>query len=83
MVKGIINAFAHMEFCLVLNLTMGGKLAVTWPPKIAAGMLVCYYHLYHVASTCYPQKNLISNNGMQFIHCQMLTFGEFLEQLIC
>ena len=35
MVKGIINAFDDMEFCLVLNLTMGGKLAVTWPPKIA------------------------------------------------
>ena len=25
----------NMEICLVLNLTMGGKLAVTWPPKIA------------------------------------------------
>ena len=23
-----------MEFCLVLNLTMGGKPAVTWPPII-------------------------------------------------
>ena len=42
MVKGIlkayelciINAFDHMEFCLVLNLT-SGKPAVTWPPKIA------------------------------------------------
>ena len=35
MVKRIINAFDHMEFCLVLNMTMGGKPAVTWPPKIA------------------------------------------------
>ena len=35
MVKGIVNAFDHMKFCLVLNLTVGGKLAVTWPPKIA------------------------------------------------
>ena len=35
MVKGIINAFDHMEFCLVLNLTMGGNQAVTWPPIIA------------------------------------------------
>ena len=35
MVKGIINAFDHKEFWLVLNLTMGGKPAVTWPPKIA------------------------------------------------
>ena len=24
MVRGIINAFDHMEFCLVINLTMGG-----------------------------------------------------------
>ena len=35
MVKGIVNAFDHMEFCLVLNLTMCGNLAVTWPPLIA------------------------------------------------
>ena len=35
MVKGIINAFDYMEFCLVINLTMGGNLAVTWPPVIA------------------------------------------------
>ena len=35
LVKGIINAFDHMEFCLVINLTMCGKLAVTWPPMIA------------------------------------------------
>ena len=34
MVKGIINAFDHMEFCLVINLTMGGNRAVTWPPII-------------------------------------------------
>ena len=35
MVKGIINAFDHIEFCLVLNLTMGGNWAVTCPPIIA------------------------------------------------
>ena len=34
MVKGIINAFDHMKFCLVINLTMGGNWAVTWPPII-------------------------------------------------
>ena len=37
MVKSIINAFDHMEFCLVINLTMGGNRAVTWPPIIATG----------------------------------------------
>ena len=36
MVKGIVNAFDHTEFCLVMNLTMGGNWAVTWPPIIAA-----------------------------------------------
>ena len=35
MVKGIINAFDHMEFCLVINLRMCGNLAGTWPPMIA------------------------------------------------
>ena len=35
MVKGIINAFDHMEFCLVKNLTIGGNWAVTWPPMVS------------------------------------------------
>ena len=35
MVKGIINAFDHMEFCLVINLTM----ASYWSTS------VCYYVL--------------------------------------
>ena len=35
MVKGIINAFDHMEICLVINLTLGGNRAVAWPPIIA------------------------------------------------
>ena len=35
MVKGIVNAFDHMELCLVINLTMGGDRAVRWPPIIA------------------------------------------------
>ena len=36
MVKDIINAFDHMEICLVKNLTMDGNRAITWPPIIAA-----------------------------------------------
>ena len=36
MVKGIIKAFDHMEFCLVINLRMGGNWAVTGPYIIAA-----------------------------------------------
>ena len=36
MVKGIINAFDIMEFCLVINVTKGGDQAVTWPPILAA-----------------------------------------------
>ena len=38
MVKGIVNAFDHMGFCLELNLTTScsdGKLAVKWPPNFA------------------------------------------------
>ena len=34
MVKGITNAFDHMEFCLIINLTVGGK-----PPVIATCLL--------------------------------------------
>ena len=29
MVKGIINAFDHMEFCLVINLTMASNWATS------------------------------------------------------
>ena len=67
MIKGIINAFDHMEFCLVLNLTMGGKPDVKWPPKIATryvSLKKCYYHKYQVASSCHPQKKLVSNTDL-------------------
>ena len=30
MVEGIINAFDHMEFCLVLNLTVSGSFATRY-----------------------------------------------------
>ena len=39
MVKGIVNAFDHIGFCLVLNLTttcIDGQWAVIWPPNFAA-----------------------------------------------
>ena len=35
MVIGIINVFDLIEFCLVINLTIGSNRAVTWPPVIA------------------------------------------------
>ena len=38
MVKGIVNAFDHMGFCLVLNMTTtctDGKWTVIWPRKLA------------------------------------------------
>ena len=38
MVKGIVNAFDNMGFCLVLNLTTictDDKWAVIWPPSFA------------------------------------------------
>ena len=37
MVKCIINAFANMQFSLVINLTIGGNWAVTWPAIISTG----------------------------------------------
>ena len=40
MVKGIISAFDHMAFCLVLNLAIGGKPAVTWPPKLLSDLVL-------------------------------------------
>ena len=37
MVKGIINAFDHMELCLVIYLTEGGNWAITMSPIFATG----------------------------------------------
>ena len=67
MVKGIVNAFDHMGYCLVLNLTTtctDGKWAVICPYIICyilLPMLVCYQLLHWVASTCYQLRKLISN----------------------
>ena len=62
MVKGIINAFDHMELWFVINLTKDGNWAIIQPPIFATGY-VCFAttYLYQVASTCYVQKKLISN----------------------
>ena len=35
LVIGIINAFDHLEFCLVIHVTMVGNQAVTWSQIIA------------------------------------------------
>ena len=43
MVKGIVNAFDHLEFCLVLNLITtctDGKWVVIWPPILLPSILV-------------------------------------------
>ena len=43
MVKGIVNAFDHMGFCLVLNLKTtctDGKWAVMWPPNFATKLVL-------------------------------------------
>ena len=64
-VKGIINAFDHMELCFVINLTKDGNWAITRSPIFAT---VCVTFatgcvtfattfLYQVASTCYLQKS--------------------------
>ena len=72
MVKGMINAFDHMELWFVINLTMDGNWAVTRPPIFATGY-VCFAttFLYQVASTCYLQKKLISNTAV--LHKEMVS----------
>ena len=40
MAKGIINAFANMEFCLAINLIMGGNQASHGLQYLLLGMLV-------------------------------------------
>ena len=41
MVKGIINAFDHMEFCFVIKLTTGDNRDVSLPP-VTATRYVCF-----------------------------------------
>ena len=61
MVKGIINVFDHIEFCLVITLTMGGNRAVTWPPINAIRYVSLAPSLmpgsnYLLPTNCYLQK---------------------------
>ena len=49
MVKGIVNAFDHMGFCLVLNLTTtctDGKWAVIWQANFATKYVSFATNLY-------------------------------------
>ena len=48
MVKGIINAFDHMELRFVINLTKDGNWAIIWPPILLlhVGMLVLLLPFY-------------------------------------
>ena len=51
-----------MEMCFVINLTKDGNWAFAWPPIFATGYVsFATTFLHQVASTCYPQKKLISN----------------------
>ena len=64
MVKDIINAFDHMGFCLVLNLTTictGGKWTVIWPPNFATNMLVLLPTFTPGSKYLLPAKTLIAN----------------------
>ena len=62
MVKGIMNAFDHMEFCLVIDLTMDGNQVVIQPSMFATRCVsYCYCLLYQVASTYANAKKLTSN----------------------
>ena len=75
MVKGIINAFDHKEFCLVINLTMSGNGAVYMATNNCYLVYsFCYHFKYPVASTCYPEKRLISNTDN-------IIFGKEVESM--
>ena len=55
MVKGIINAFDHMELCLVRNLTEGGNWAITLSQIFDTGYVgfaTTIYTRYQVLATC-------------------------------
>ena len=60
MVKGIINAFDHMELCFVINLTKDGNWAITLPPIFLLGMLGLLVSFY----TRLPAKKLTSNTAV-------------------
>ena len=57
MVKGIINAFDIMEFCLVINLTIGGKRAVTRPPIIATWNVGFKYQVARNKLASFKKRN--------------------------
>ena len=57
MVKGIINAFDHMELCFIINLTKDGYWAIIRPPIFATG------HVCFATTFLLPAKKLISNNA--------------------
>ena len=68
MVKGIFNAFDHMKFCLVLNLTttiVGGKWAVVWPPFYATR----YVSLLPTSAPGSKSKCLLPAKQVNFYHC--------------
>ena len=81
MVKGIINAFDHMEFCLVIDLSMDGNQIVTQPQMFATRCVkFCYYLLYQVASTCYPpKKKLISSTAVEHMEPNLNHLDEVTE----
>ena len=52
MVKGIINAFEHMELYFVINLTKDGNWAITRPPMFATGY-VCFATTFFISGSKY------------------------------
>ena len=64
MVKGIINAFGHLELCLVINLTVGGIGLVHSHQYLPLGMLVLGLSLTSSSKYLLPAKKLISNTAL-------------------
>ena len=58
----IINAFDHMEFCLVISLTMVGNWAVIWLAEIATR------YVSFVTALNTRQQVLATNKKNNFLH---------------
>ena len=70
MVKGIVSAFDHMGFCLVLNLKTtftDGKWAVIWPPNFATKYVSFGPTFTLWSKYLLPAKKLIPSTVVKFI----------------
>ena len=63
MVKGIINAFDLMEFCLVIDLKIDGNRVVMRHQYLLLGVLVLLLSCIPGSKYLLPTKKIISNTA--------------------